>query len=163
MLYQLVLLKPLASSTVIEEKDDDDRPLEDENIIDECDEISADVDAPLSDELPLLFFCESTGGSKYNDHIIEVGAKVVAVPDSVSITQHQQGSLIHTSQTIAKVVQSKCGITAQMLLAEPPFRHVFEEFLAWISSTLQEVEQWLELIYFPVLVAHNGFVFDLLI
>ena len=152
------------SSTVIEDKDDDDQPLEDENSIDERDEISADVDAPPSDELPLLFFfdCESTGGSMYNDHIIEVGAKVFAVPDSVSITQHQYGSLIHTSQTIAKVVQSKCGITAQMLLAEPPFRHVLEEFLAWISSTLQEVEQWQELKYFPILVAHNSFVFDFL-
>ena len=139
--------------------------MEDENSIDECDEISADVDAPPSDELPLLFFfdCESTGGSMYNDHIIEVSVKVVAVPDSVSITPHQYGSLIHTSRTIAKVVQSKCGITAQMLLAEPPFRHVLEEFLAWISSTLQEVEQWQELKYFPVLVAHNGFVFDFLI
>ena len=40
-----------------------------------------------------------------------------------------------------------------MLLAEPPFRHVLEEFLAWISYTLQEVEQWQELKYFPVLVA----------
>ena len=50
----------------------------------------------------------------YNDHIIEVGAKVVAVPDSVSITQHQYSSLIHSSQTTAKVVQSKCGITAQI-------------------------------------------------
>ena len=77
----------------------------------------------------------------YTDHIIEVSAKVIAVPDSVCITQHQYGSVIHTSWTIAKVVQSKCGITAQMLLAEPPFRHVLQEYFAWISSTLQEAEQ----------------------
>ena len=65
------------SYTVIEEKDDDDQPFKDENNIDECDEISADVDAPPSDELPLLFFFdfESTGGSMYNDYSIEVGAK----------------------------------------------------------------------------------------
>ena len=31
------------SPTVIEKEDDDDQPLEDENNIDECDEISADV------------------------------------------------------------------------------------------------------------------------
>ena len=66
----------IAEATVIEEKDDDDQPLEDENNIDECDEISADVDAPPSDELPLLFFfdSESTGGSMYNNHIIKVGS-----------------------------------------------------------------------------------------
>ena len=37
------------------------------------------------EELPLLFFfdCESTSGSMQNDHIIEIGAKVVVVLDSV--------------------------------------------------------------------------------
>ena len=46
-------------STVIEERnviDDDDQPFEDENNVDGCDEVSADVDGPSSDELPLLFF-----------------------------------------------------------------------------------------------------------
>ena len=156
------------SSTAIEERDEvvdeEDQPFGDENT-DEHEEVSADVDGPSSDELPLLFFfdCESTGGSMYSDHIIEVGAKVVAVPDSVAVTQRQYGSLIHSSRSIAKAVQSKCGITAQMLVTEPPFRHVLEELLAWISSTVQEVEQWQELKYFPVLVAHNGFVFDFLL
>ena len=50
-----------------------------------------------------------------------------------------------------------------MLVTEPPFRHVLEELLAWISSTVQEVEQHQHLRYFPVLVAHNGFVFDFLL
>ena len=99
----------------------------------------------------------------YNDHIIEVGTKVVAVPDSVSISQHEYGSLIHSSQNIAKAVQDKCGITMQILVAEPQFRHVLEELLAWICSTVQEVEQSQALQYYPVLVAHNGFVFDFLI
>ena len=157
------------SSTAIEERDEvvdeEDQPFGDDNNADECEEVSANVNGPSSDELPLLFFfdCESTGGSMYTDHMIEVGAKVVAVPDSVSITQRWYGSLIHSSQSITKAVQSKCGITAQMLVAEPPFRHVLEELLAWISSTVQEVEQWQELKYFPVLVAHNGFVFDFLL
>ena len=83
--------------------------MEDENNIDECDEISADIDALPSDELPLLFFdSESTGGSMYNNHIIKVGAKVVAVPDSVSITQHQYGSLIHTSQGCTEQMWDYC-------------------------------------------------------
>ena len=47
-----------------------------------------------------------------------------------------------------------------MLVAEPPFLYVLEELLAWISSTVKEVEQCQQLKYFPVLVAHNGFVFD---
>ena len=51
----------------------------------------------------------------------------------------------------------------QMLVAEPRFRHVIEELLAWICSTVQEAEQSQELQYYPALVAHNGFVFDFLI
>ena len=75
------------SSTIIEEKDvidDDDQPFEDENNINECDEISAKVDGLPSDELPMLFFfdCESTGGSMYNDHIIEASAKSRSVSHS---------------------------------------------------------------------------------
>ena len=157
------------SSTAIEEKDgvgdEEDQPFGDEDNVDESEEVSTGVDGPSSDELPLLFFfdCESTGGTMYSDHIIEVGAKVVSVPNSVNITQHQYGSLIHSSRSIAKVVQSKCGITAQMLVAEPPFLHVLEELLAWISSTVKEVEQCQQLKYFPLLVAHNGFVFDFLL
>ena len=154
-----------ATSSTVEDEEDQPSGYEgDENNADESEEVSADVDKP-SDELPLLFFfdCESTGGSMYTDHIVEAGAKVIAVPNSVNITWHQYGSLIHSSQSIAKAVQSKCGITAQMLVTEPPFRHVLEELLAWISSTVQEVEQHQHLRYFPVLVAHNGFVFDLLL
>ena len=132
------------SSAAIEEKDcvdDEDQPFGYEDNADESEEVSTGVDGPSSDELPLLFFfdCESTGGSMYSDDIIEVGAKVVAVPNSVNITQHQYGSLIHSSRSIAKVVQSKCGITAQMLVAEPLFLHVLEELLAWISSTVKKL------------------------
>ena len=116
------------SSTAIEERDkvvdEEDQPFGDDSNTDECEKVSADVDGPSSDELPLLFFfdCESTGRSMYTDHMIEVGEKVVAVPNSVSITQRQYGSLIHSSPSIAQA--------AQMLVAEPPFRHVLEELLA---------------------------------
>ena len=147
--------------TVTEERDvvgdEVDQPSEDEG---EDEKVSTDVNrSSSSDALPLLFFfdCESIGGSTYNDHIIEVGAK------GVSISQHHYGSLIHSSRNIAQAVQKKCGITTQMLVAEPPFRHVLEELYAWISSTVQEVEHSHALKYYPVLVAHNGFVFDFLI
>ena len=81
--------------------------------------------------LPLLFYydCESTGGSTYDDHIIEVGAKVIAAPDSADIPQLEYSSLIHSSRTIVKAVQNKCGISARILVTEPPIRHVFKEFL----------------------------------
>ena len=63
-------------------------PSEDEN---EDEEVSADV-SRLSSSVTLfllLFFdCESTSRSMYNDHIIEVGVKVVAVLSSDSISQH---------------------------------------------------------------------------
>ena len=86
--------------TVTEERDvvsdEADQPSEDEG---KDEEVPSDVSRSSSDALPLLFFleCESTGGSTYYDHIIEVGAKVVAVPSSVSISQHHYGSLIHSS------------------------------------------------------------------
>ena len=148
----------------------------------DCDEAEADNDATgddcdpstenhteelQSNMLPMLFFydCESTGGSTYDDHIIEVGAKVVAAPDSADIPQLEYSSLVHSSRTIVKAVQSKCGISARMLVTEPPFRHVFEEFLQWISSTVKIVDKIYELQdvkYYPVLVAHNGFAFDFL-
>ena len=96
-----------------------------------------------SNMLPLLFFydCESTGGSTYDDHIIEVGAKVVAAPDSADIPQLEYSSLIHSSRTIVKAVQSKCGISARMLVTEPPFRHVLEEFLQWIYGIIRIVDK----------------------
>ena len=50
-----------------------------------------------------------------------------------------------------------------MLVAEPPFTHILEELYAWISSTVQEVGHLHALKRYPVLVAHNGFVFDFLI
>ena len=100
-----------------------------------------------SNMLPLLFFydCESTGGSMYGDHIIEVRAKVVTAPGSADISQFEYGSLIHSSRTIVKAVQSKCGITARMLVTEPNFRHVFEELLSWISGTIKIVDKVYEL------------------
>ena len=136
---------------------------------DDCDPSTESHTEELqSNMLPMLFFydCESTGGSTYDDHIIEVGAKVVAAPDSADIPQLEYSSLVHSSRTIVKAVQSKCGISARMLVTEPPFRHVFEEFLQWISSTVKIIDKIYELQdvkYYPVLVAHNGFAFDFLI
>ena len=121
-----------------------------------------------SNMLPLLFFydCGSTGGSTYDDHIIEVGAKVIAAPDSADIPQLEYSSLIHSSCTIVKAIPSKCGISTWMLVTEPPFHHVFEEFLQWIYGIIRIVDKAYELQdvkYYPVLVAHNGFNFDFLI
>ena len=53
-----------------------------------------------------------------------------------------------------------------MLVTEPPFHHVFEEFLQWIYGIIRIVDKAYELQdvkYYPVLVAHNGFNFDFLI
>ena len=81
----------------------------------------------------MLFFhdCESTGGSTYDDHIIEVGTKVVAAPDSADIPQLEYSSLIHSSCTIIKAVATEqMWHIAQMLVTKPPIHHVFEKFLA---------------------------------
>ena len=61
------------------------------------------VDITPDDCDPLYFFydCETTGGSYYRDHIIEVAASVL-VPDGLDITITQFSSLCHTSRHIAR-------------------------------------------------------------
>ena len=58
---------------------------------------------PPDDRKQLLFFykCETTGGSHYEDHIIEIGAAVI-VPDNLtsSITTTEYASLCHTTRPI---------------------------------------------------------------
>ena len=52
---------------------------------------------------PLLFMydCETTGGSFYQDHIVEIGSMVIA-PDGVSISNEEFSSLCHTSRHITR-------------------------------------------------------------
>ena len=52
-------------------------------------------------QLLFLYDCETTGGSHYDEHIIEI-ASVVIVPDdlNVSITKTEFTSLCHTSRRI---------------------------------------------------------------
>ena len=100
------------SFTVVEEnylKDDDDQPFKDENIIDECDEISA-----VHYQMSCLCCFSLTVNLLVEACTMTISLRlaqryIVAVP---GITQHHYGSLIHISRTIAKVVQSKCGIIA---------------------------------------------------
>ena len=49
--------------------------------------LPSDEGLPYDDMHSLLLFydCEATGGSIYNDHIIEIVAKVMGVPNTVSI------------------------------------------------------------------------------
>lgn len=47
--------------------------------------------------LMILFDCETTGGSHYSDHIVEVAATVI-VPDNISITTVEFSSLCRTSK-----------------------------------------------------------------
>ena len=52
-------------------------------------------------QLLFLYDCETTGGSHYDEHIIEI-ASIVIVPDdlNVSITKTEFTSLCHTSRRI---------------------------------------------------------------
>ena len=114
-----------------DEAEDDQAEADNDATGDDCDPSTENHTEELqSNMLPMLFFydCESTGGSTYDDHIIEVGAKVVAAPDSADIPQLEYSSLVHSSRIIVKAVQSKCGISARMLVTEPPFRHVLRNF-----------------------------------
>jgi len=86
-----------------------------------------------------MFFCEATNGSVYNDHTIEVAAKVAAVPDPANITQRHYFSLMNTSRVICKVAEHKTGLMNVMLKGHPHCKHVFEELLSWIGDTVEEV------------------------
>ena len=116
----------------------------------------ADSESSLQDELPVLivYDSESTSGSIHSDHIIEVCGKVFAVSDAVVISKPEYSSLIHSSRTIMKVVEKKCGITSQMLFGAPCFGHVPG------LDYNYEVEEYHNIPHYPVLVAHNGFTFD---
>ena len=59
-----------------------------------------------------------TGGSIYDDNIIEIAAKAIGVPNTVNIACHEFSSFSNTSHRIIKAVQDKCGITAQMLYGQ---------------------------------------------
>ena len=70
------------------------------------DMLDADVSTEeyTTEKQPLLFFydSEATGGSVYDDHIIEVAAKVIGVPPSINIRSHHYTSLCGTSLRIRK-------------------------------------------------------------
>ena len=103
-----------------------------------------------------LYDCETTGGSHYNDHIIEIGS-VVIVPDNLSVTQTEFSSLCHTSHRICSkgeqnihtyssylpvhsisLAFDKHGITAEMLVGQPSFSIVFRGLLEWIKQCTKE-------------------------
>ena len=82
-----------------EEDDDNEEDEQDEGILIE----NITVDSTPCSGKPLLFIydCETTGGSFYQDHIVEVGSMVIA-PDGVSIHNDEFSSLCHTSRHIAR-------------------------------------------------------------
>ena len=65
--------------------------------------LSSSSTIPPTDRKQLLFFykCETTGGSHYEEHIIEIGAAVI-VPDHLTstITSTEYSTLCHTSRRI---------------------------------------------------------------
>ena len=93
--------------------------------------LSSDEGLPYDDMHPLLIFydCEATGGSIYDDNIVEIAARVIGVPNSVNIACRDFSSLSNMSRRIIKAIQDKCGITAQMLYGQPSFPAVLEMFL----------------------------------
>ena len=95
----------------------DHKEAKDTTTADDCDASIDNNDTDSQSTMLLIFYdCESMGGRMYDDHIIEVGAKVVTAPGSADISQLEYSSLIHSSCTIVKALQSKCDITAQMLV-----------------------------------------------
>ena len=61
--------------------------------------------------LSLIFYVESTGLVVYNDHIIDIAAKVVDLPESAVVSQPSYQSLV---RTIAKVQQNRAKMYYQL-------------------------------------------------
>ena len=63
-----------------------------------------DEELPYDDMQPLLIFydCETTGGSIYDDNIIEIAAKVIGVSNTVNISCREFNSMSNTSRRILR-------------------------------------------------------------
>ena len=129
---------------------------------------------------PLLFFFDTettvTGLSIYDDHIVEIAAKVVGVPRS-NVTQPSFSSLIHTPKNIptkgmlihvpdwafkmviaytkhnyyvyTSTVTEKTGISATMLRQKPPLSVVLPDFFKWLGHKTAEVSSSCNTIHYP--------------
>ena len=53
-------------------------------------------------QLLIFYDCETTGGSHYNEHVIEI-ASTVMVPDNIHISTPEFSSLCRTSRHIAAI------------------------------------------------------------
>ena len=123
----------------------------------------------------LTRFCssmtEASGLSIYDDHIIEIAAKVVGVPLS-AVSQPSFSSLVHTLRTIPKkgIYNTQChylvytcivslrtytavtevtGITTVLLHHEKPLSKVLPQFFRWVHITVQEITEATSSPHFP--------------
>jgi len=146
--------------------DDDNEPNDldggDDDIKDLLEE---DKEDNIADKVLLMFFfdLESTGGSTYSDCIMELAAKIIGVPNSVVLMQRHYSSLVHTSRDINAVSKRKVGLSTAMLKRQPPFAAALEGLLSWIGDSVNEMDEWQSVNHYPLLVAHNGFVFDFML
>ena len=84
-----------------EEPDDNDKASDECDLVDECQVLGQEeLEEDSNDNAnPLLFFfdVETTGLSIYQDHIVELAAKVIGVP---LVSQPTFSSLVHTPRNI---------------------------------------------------------------
>ena len=94
-----------AGDTAIPEcdDDDDDEAVEDQqqNEVTPFENITADSNTCTGKRLLFMYDCETTGGSFYQDHIMEIGS-IVIIPDGVSISNEELCSLCHTSRYVVR-------------------------------------------------------------
>ena len=87
-----------AGDTAIPECSDDDDAVEDQQQdgVTPFENITADSNTRTGKPLLFMYDCETTGGSFYQDHIMEIGSAVIA-PDGVSFSNEEFSSLCHAS------------------------------------------------------------------
>ena len=148
------------------------------------------MDAIPNDDEPLYFFydCETTRRSYHCDHIIEVATSVI-VPDGTFPSHSFPIYVIHLVTLLGKVIndihillmhysfsiREMWHNTIHAVYNQPMLSAVLQKFLQWISACIGEVQQQKSLSHYPgminttyqikyvcpVMVAHNGFSFDL--
>lgn len=96
-----ISISTYAGDTAILECNDNNDAVEDQQQdgVIPFENITADSNTCTGKPLLFMYDCETTSGSFYQGHIMEIGSAVIA-PDGVSISNEEFSSLCHTSRHI---------------------------------------------------------------
>ena len=110
--------------------------------------------------LYLVLDLETTGLSRSNCHIIEIGAEILD-PSGIPIEDGSYTSLVRPPTPIPQLIVELTGITQAKVEKARPFNLVMNEFFAFIDDKMKDFkQQYTSEIRNIIIVAHNGKRFD---